>query len=360
MTSRKSSREAPTGEDYRLIWVGSYTDPPTSLGAGIGAVSAEANGRIRWLGTAVRSPSPSFLTAHPWLPVVYVVAEHQGTVQVYRRGQGTSLDPQSESWPAGRSVCHITIDPQARYLIAACWGDGRVIAYALDDKGSIQTRHEAPRASDPHKRAGTLAAGRQSRAHASIVLDDGRVMTTDLGFDLLRVWKYVHGQGLVLDHEITLPFGSGPRHLVQHPGGTVLVVTEYSIEVALLVPTSGVYTLKDVMPATATPAVDGDSAAEIALAFGGRFAYVGIRGSNRMGILRVDEQGRSVRALAEFSTRGNWPRHHLILGSRLFIAHERSHDIISMKLHPRTGLPGPADFRAHVGSPTVLIPAPVS
>ena len=70
---------------------------------------------------------------------------------------------------------------------------------------------------------------------------------------------------------MVLPRGSGPRHLAQHPGGNVFVVTEYSAEVAVAVlsPGTGDFRLGFVGPATAGGALPGDSAAEIALAAGG-------------------------------------------------------------------------------------------
>ncbi|BCW69266.1 hypothetical protein NicSoilB8_03100 [Arthrobacter sp. NicSoilB8] len=135
------------------------------------------------------------------------------------------------------------------------------------------------------------------------MLADGRVMTTDLGHDLLRIWNVRSGPvpGLVLDHEVVLPEGSGPRHLVQHPGGHVFVVTEYSIEVAvsLMSPASGDFRLGSIGPATAGGALPDDSAAEIALAADGRHAYAGVRGSNRVSVLEVEDGGASLRPVAE-------------------------------------------------------------
>ena len=43
--------------------------------------------------------------------------------------------------------------------------------------------------------------------------------------------------GLTLDHEVVLPRGSGPRHMVVHPSGHLHVVTEYSCELFTLAAT---------------------------------------------------------------------------------------------------------------------------
>ncbi len=351
-TPDASSLHVPPGAvpAHELLWTGCYTADGGGRGTGIGALRAGADGTLRWLGVAAAAHSPSFLAVHPALDVVYAVGEAARTVTAYRRSGDFGLEPAGPHWPAGDAACHVAVDPQGRFLVVACWGDGQVLLYELDDDGGISARFAA---------AASTPAGRPSRAHASLMLDDGRVMTTDLGHDLLRVWNYVPGQGLRLDHELALPRDSGPRHLVQHPGGSVFVVTEYSVEVAVVQrsPGSGTFSLAGVVPATAAGALPGDSAAEIGLAPDGRHAYVGVRGSNRIGVLAVDAGGGIVRPVADIPSGGDWPRHHLVRNGWLHVAHERSGDVVTYRLDPETGLPGDAVGRVDLASPTALVPA---
>ena len=215
---------------HRLIWTGCYTADAGGSGTGIGAVSAETDGTLRWLGVAAAADSPSFLAVHPSLPVVYAVAEHAQTVRAYRRTGAFGLKPAGPAWPAGDAACHVAVDPSGRFLIVCCWGDGQVLFYDLDADGGITARSTAAPSRDPYHRAPDNPApdggSRPSRAHAALLLADGRVMTTDLGHDLLRIWNVSSGPGsapgLTLDHEVVLPQGSGPRHLVQHTSGRVL------------------------------------------------------------------------------------------------------------------------------------------
>jgi 6-phosphogluconolactonase len=91
----------------------------------------------------------------------------------------------------------------------------------------------------------------------------------------------------------------------------------------------------------------------------GRFAYVGVRGSNRISVLEVtpSAEGSLLSPVGDFSSGGDWPRHHLVHGEWLHVAHERSHDITTFRLDPQSGLPqGPTD-RLIAGSPTALIVA---
>lgn len=337
-----------------LIWTGCYTADRGGRGEGIGAVSVDSTGTLSWLGTAVEADSPSFLAVHPSLPEVYAVGEQAQTVRAYRRSGAFGLTPVGPARTAGEGPCHVAVDPFGRFLTVACWGDGSVLLFELDGDGALSSRFTA---------APSMETGRPSRAHASLMLADGRVMTSDLGHDLLRIWNYRPDAGLVPDHEVSLPRGSGPRHLVQHPNGSVFVVTEFSNEVAVVRRSadSGNYRLASIGPATKAGAQAGDSAAEIALSGGGRHAYVGVRGSNRIGVLEVGDDGTSLRPVADFSSGGDWPRHHLVRDGWLHVAHERSEDIVTFRLDATTGLPqyppGGLPSRVPAPSPTALVPA---
>jgi len=333
-----------------LIWTGSYTADAGGNGEGIGALRARPDGALESLGLAVACESPSFLAVHPTLPVVYAVHEHARTVRAYRRTGAAGLEPFGRPWSAGAAACHVAIDPRGHFLVVACWSDGQVLLYELDHDGDITSRTAADRSQDPY------GAGRPSRAHATLMLQDGRIMTTDLGHDVLRLWDYVPGEGLRAVQQVILPKDSGPRHLVQHPGGTVFVVTEYSIEAAAVrAGADGRFALAAIGPAGVEEASDGDAAAEIALSPDGRHAYVGVRGSNRICTLRIGNDGTLLEPVADTPSGGNWPRHHLLRDGWLHVAHERSNDVVTFRLDPESGLPAGPAGRLETGSPTALI-----
>ncbi|SDX31962.1 6-phosphogluconolactonase, cycloisomerase 2 family [Arthrobacter sp. cf158] len=341
-----------------LIWTGCYTADRNGDGKGITVLAADNDGQLTSVGLAVEANSPSFIAWHPKLPVLYAVAEEGKTVRAYRRSGEAELESFGEPWPAGDATCHVAVDPHGRFIVATSWGDGQVVLYELDHDGAISSRTSAEVAVDPHSPAPTDAA-RPSRAHSSLMLPDGRVMTTDLGHDLVRVWKYAPGEGLLPDHHVILPKGSGPRHMARHHSGTVLVDTEYSIEVAgIRTQPDGTYELTAVVPASVNKPFDGDSAAEIALSPDGRFAYVGVRGSNRICVLKVSADGTEIEPFADVPSGGDWPRHHLVTDSWLYVAHERSNTVVSFRVDPETGLPDGPTGRVETGSPSALVPAP--
>jgi 6-phosphogluconolactonase len=341
---------------HPIIWTGTYTPDGGGRAEGIGALAAHQDGSLEWLGTAVQTDSPSFVAVHPTLPVVYAVAEQRKMVRAFRRTGGFALEPLGDPQPSGEATCHVAVDPQGRFLTATCWGDGQVLLYELDNDGGISGRFPAAPSVDPH--AGlTPGERRQSRAHASLMLADGRIMTTDLGHDTLRIWNYVPGTGLVADHEVALPFSSGPRHLVQHQSGSVFVVSEYSVEVFIVRPEAGTFELIFRGPATSGGSVADDSGAEICLGLQGAYAYVGVRGSNVISVLEVGAGGTELLPVKDTPSGGNWPRHHLVRGTWLHVAHERSDNVATFTLDSVTGLPGEVVHDLQIPSPTALVPA---
>jgi 6-phosphogluconolactonase (cycloisomerase 2 family) len=236
--------------------------------------------------------------------------------------------------------------------VVACWGDGKVILYELDGEGGIVDRFVAPPATDPHS-----ASGRPSRAHCSLMLDDGRVASTDLGYDLLRVWRYEPGTGLVPDHEVVFPMGSEPRHLVRHPSGRILVIGEISVEAFVLSRgADGRYAIESSTPATQGGAQKGDTASEITTDAAGRYVLVSVRGRNLISTLAVHDDGARLEPVHEVSCGGDTPRHHLQLGRLLLVANQGSSNVTAFRLDAHSGVPEELIATVPVGTPTCLLP----
>ncbi|HAQ60251.1 MAG TPA: 3-carboxymuconate cyclase [Microbacterium sp.] len=222
--------------------------------------------------------------------------------------------------------------------------------------------HDGPR--EPDVRGGVLLTSaegtdqprRTSRAHAAAFLPDGRALTTDLGFDLVRVWRNASGRS-VPDHDVILPRGSGPRHLVLHPSGFVYVLTEHSAEVFVLgADRSGRWRVRGSIAAAALT-LPNDSGAELATSHDRAFLYAGLRGSDTIAVLRVAGDGSSLEQVALAESGVTWPRHHLVVRDTLLVAGQRSDDVVSLSLDIRTGVPSRVRQRASVPSPTRILRA---
>lgn len=374
-----------------------------------------AGGPLGFAGTVARTGgSPSWIAQHPSLDVVYAALEGAGAVQAFRRTGEASFAPHGAPVTAGDLVCHVAVAPDGGSVVASCWGDGRVVRMTTDAAGRLAAPIVAAPAVDPYAEAGIglqatgvpaaaidlavaaralreaagpefahlvpdhdrdldaaadahvdageaapvegdAASVRVSRAHEAVFLPGGLVATTDLGFDLVRIWRLSPG-GLRLDHEVVLPSGCGPRHMVLHPSGHLYVVTEYSCEVFVLAAApDGRWELRG--GTSASPAAgEGDAAAELAASHDGGFLYAGLRGSDTIAVLRVRGAGESLDQVALVESGVHWPRHHVVLRDTLLVAGQRSSEVTSLGIDLRTGVPGRVRHRAEVPSPTCLLP----
>jgi 6-phosphogluconolactonase (cycloisomerase 2 family) len=363
------------------FWLGGYGAAMDGSADGIGLLAGD-EGReastLAYRGAVVETPSPSWLAQHPSLDVVYAALEGDSAVQAFSRSGEAALTPLGSPAAVGQYVCHVAVAPNGSALIASCYGDGRVVRFDLDAEGRIvpskpdaaaalraalfgEPDPDAPAAtppgdgiaaSDPY----AVGGDRVSHAHAAVFLPDGRVATTDLGFDLVRFWRQ-SGSGLVLDHEVVLPLGTGPRHMVLHPSGHLHVVTEYSCEVFTLARAAdGTWSVVSVTLTSPIAEVGKDFPAELARSRDGQFLYTALRGSNTIAALRVRGGGEGLESVALADSGVDWPRHHLIHEGKMLVAGQRSDTITLIDLDERTGAPLGIRHEAQVPTPTHFLP----
>lgn len=393
----------------RLL-TGGYGPEMDGIGEGIGELHAGdadrplAGSSLAFAGVvAPVDGSPSWIARHPTLDVIYAALESAGSVQAFRRTGESRYERLGAAVPAGEAVCHIAVAPDGAWLIATCWGDGRVVRITLDATGRPAATSLAPAPIDPYAGSGMSvstavaeaadvsleAAARALRevagdeyahliphlddartlpeqpadapvlertphAHQSILLPGGAVATTDMGFDLVRFWR-PSGDGLRAAGQVVLPRGSGPRHGVWHPSGHLYVVAELSREVFVLAPdVSGVWRLIGGVPLVGT--LDGDTAAELAPSSDWSFLVAGVRGSNTLATVRVTGAGEQLRFVALADSGVDWPRHHVVSRDTVLVAGQRSDEVSAVALDLRTGIAGGIRSRVAVPSPTCLLP----
>ncbi|MEV8250022.1 beta-propeller fold lactonase family protein [Microbacterium sp. NPDC076768] len=363
------------------FWLGGYSAAREGSAEGIGLLAGD-EGReastLAYRGAVVGVPSPSWLAQHPTADVVYAALEGNAAVQAFARSGETALAPLGAPVAVGQDVCHIAVASNGSALIASCYGDGRVVRFALDAEGRIlpakpdaaaalraalfgEPDPDAPAATPPGDGIAAVdpyAAGgeRSSHAHAAVFLPDGRIASTDLGFDLVRFWRQ-GGNGLVLDQEVVLPLGTGPRHMVMHPSGHLHVVTEYSCEVFTLASSAdGTWRVVSSTLASPIAQVGTDFPAELARSRDGQFLYTALRGSNTIAALRVRGGGEALEGVALADSGVDWPRHHLIYEGKMLVAGQRSDTITLLDLDERTGAPLGVRHEAQVPTPSHFLP----
>ncbi|WP_314424852.1 beta-propeller fold lactonase family protein [uncultured Microbacterium sp.] len=364
------------------FWVGGYGSAMDGQAEGIGLLAGDADRQtsLAYRGAVTQTPSPSWLAQHPTLDVVYAALEADAGVQAFVRSGESSLQPLGEPVAVGDGVCHVAVAPRGDFVVASCYGDGRVVRIGVDPQGrliadAVNKAAElraallgepleaaapagvAASASDPYAGARTAEGGeRVSHAHAAAFLADGRIATTDLGFDLVRIWR--HGaHGLILDHEVALPMGTGPRHMVVHPSGHLHVVTEYSCEVfTLAAGVDGTWAVVGSVLTSPIAEIGTDFPAELARSRDGQFVYTALRGSNTIAALRVRGAGESLEPFALADSGVDWPRHHLVHEGKMLVAGQRSDTVALLDLDERTGAPLGIRHRTVVPTPTHFLP----
>jgi 6-phosphogluconolactonase len=282
-------------------------------------------------GGLTRVTSPSFLAAHPSLPVLYAVGELERGWLTAFQADGSDLGPLDERPSEGSYPCHVAVAPEGGLLAAANYGDGTATLYRLDERGAFEgepivLRHEG---SGPDK-------DRQEGPHAhQAVFRDGLVHVSDLGTDEIRRYRY---DGTALE-PITLPPGTGPRHYA-FSGSRLYVAGELD----------GTVTLIDGERRTTVPASRHEGAnAPSHLQLDGDLVYVANRGPNTIAVLRAAD----LSPVAEVPSGGDWPRHFAIDGDRLYVANQNSGEVTIFTL--RDGVPEPSGERYEVESPACVL-----
>jgi 6-phosphogluconolactonase len=289
----------------------------------------------------VPADSPSWIGTHPNLPVVYAVAETDvGRVHAWSLADGVPTTRLGSGQTGGAEPAHLTVDASGRFLVTANYSAGSISVHRLGDDGHIGPRTDLVQ----HQLHGDHP--RQAAAHPHMVRPiEGGLLTVDLGGDAIYQYRLSDDGSLQLERVISAPVGSGPRHALQ-VADRYYVTAELSAEV-LVYDTEG--KLAGTVPASTAAGQNQPSE----LVSNGRYLYVANRGPNTVTVFALDSE------LPRYGTEiptGDWPRHIALDGDRLYIANERSHEVMEMRVELATGIPALVTTIS-VPSPTcVLLP----
>lgn len=361
MTEQQGRRV--TGQN--LLCVGSYTD---ALGTGTGITIFAVDPATGALSLRSTYPvqSPSYLQAHPWLPVIYALTEAaQGVVSTFAIAADGMLTLSATCSSGGAAPCHAVVTPDGTHLIVSNYNGGSVAVLPLDEDGNAcepsavtsrqgcgpdPDRQEAPH---PHLAANTAA---------------GTFLLADLGTDEIVRYE-VGGMGpLAASEVVAMAPGTGPRQVVVVPGTgadgsqleQLVVVGELSSDLTLLgrgMPTPTLEWARMPAQGPGHPPTPRNYPAHIEVAPGGRVLYVSNRGADCVtSFLLEDSRLRFVDRVQV----GAWPRHLSIFGQFLYVAAEHGHAIDLIRADHTTGALQHVGQVAQVNSPTCVLPITVS
>lgn len=336
-----------------FVFVGCYTGETGGEGEGVALLRRDPRtGVLTRLGVAARTPSPSFLTQHPALPVLYAVNElDTGTVTAFAVAEDGTLTLLAVRGTGGKHPCHVAVTPDGRHLLTANYSSGSVSVHPLDPDGAPAEHSDLL-----HLDGSGPDPDRQEGPHAHMVVPDPSgpgVLVADLGSD--RVWRArldpVSGRLTDVAPAVTAAPGTGPRHLLRSADGALLVVGELAADLTWYRPAAdGTLERAGGVPATTVGGIDCPS--EITAGRDGRFVYVANRGPNTVSAFAWDGAAALV---AEVPTGGDWPRHMTLAGDHLYVANERSHTVTIFRIDQETGIPHPQGEPVGEPSPTCVL-----
>ncbi|WP_297082970.1 beta-propeller fold lactonase family protein [uncultured Demequina sp.] len=327
----------------QTVWWGTYPEAglgtPTGLGEGLWRQTPDD------AGLAVEVEAPSFLVAHPDLPLIYAISEADETqVHVIDVAEPDAPRVVATVPTGGASGCHLLLAPDARTLYASHYMSGDLAVVSLGEDG-------LPLGDAPDQLLGHEGSGprtdRQEAPHAHFAgFGPGghHVLVCDLGTDELRRYAVVE-HGLLEDHgvAVTVPGGAGPRHFAVR--GDLLYVTcelDQQLRTLRWDASSGTAEVIDEVPTTTAVNRTGEAGnqnSHVALVEGpaGDVLLAGVRGADVIALFDLSPEG-----VARYRTSmdaGHWPRHFAVAHDRLHVGAERGHEVRTYALADVLALP---------------------
>lgn len=231
--------------------------------------------------------NPSFVLAHPALPVLYTVEETvpQGAVHAWAM-TAEGPRPLGGLPSGGADPCHLML--AGGYLYAANYTSGSLAVFALNADGSLRERVDVRQHTGrgPHP-------DRQEAAHVHFSMALGEeLLACDLGQD--AVFRYENENGRLKERgRIPFPAGSGPRHLAASPllPGRLYCVTELSSQVFALTRTGEGWRIDQALSLLPGDFAGENTAAAIHITADARFLLASNRGHDSIAAFALTPDG---------------------------------------------------------------------
>lgn len=255
----------------------------------------------------------------------------------------------SEASVGSQGTSSLVIHPSKRWIVTANYRGGSVSVLPLDSAGRVSPAVTVIK----HEGTGTIAPVNMSRPHDVAIMDGKYVFIPDLGLDAVFIYELDTVTGDLTPNSeqprISLPPGSGPRHINFHPQLPVAyLINERSYTIVTFTYTKSSGTLEFLQVLSTVPAnVSTESgnadiswrAAEIAVHPSGNFVYGTTRGHNSIACYKVVDGGKLLLVDIKM-TSGNWPRGFEVStdGKWAIVCNEREKQLEVFKIESTTGI----------------------
>lgn len=267
----------------------------------------------------------------------------------------------SEQSTRGTASCYLAVDATGGVVLAANYSSGSVTSLAVQKNGMLQ----AAASLIPHSTgiANDKDVKEKANAHSIVVSPDNRfALAADLGIDRILVYRLDSATGRLEPNStqpfVSLPAGSGPRHLTFHPNGRrVYVINEklntvtffdYAAETATL-------TARQTIPTLPADFTGKSYCADLKITPDGNFLYGTNRGHDTIAAYRIGEDG-TLTLLGFEPSLGKGPQNLLISpdGRWLLCANMRGNNVAVFQIEARSGKLTAANAPAEMPSPSCI------
>lgn len=347
------------------IYIGTRTTPDRGQGPGLLVVDANENPwRIQQV---IPLDNPGSLWIDSARGIMHAAHGDGEVVTSFRIDSDQDLTLLGTRETQGKNPTHLALSPEGDHLVVANHSSGSVVSLPIDDDGvpGPATDQFVPFGErGPHR---VEQAG--PKPHQVFFTRDGKhLVVPDKGLDRVFICTWEGQSGLIRAlHTVELRQGSGPRHVVEHPGRSVLYVLN-ELDSTIAVIHMGAFLFREpkvVQVLTTLPPDDprDSRASELVLSPDGRFLYA----SNRSGAGDRTPGGPRDDSIAVFAVRndgrldqhghssscGIRPRFICMspMGESLWVANEKSGGIWALPINGEDGSLGEGTSKLHVDSP---------
>jgi 6-phosphogluconolactonase len=296
---------------------------------------------------AAEAENPGFLAISHSERFLYAVASGKSGQRIvaysinHDSGRLTELNSQDAG---GANPCHVSIGPDDRYVVYACYTGGSCGMMPLASDGTLKPRssffqHTGGSGVNPQRQEGP-------HPHSAMTAPNGKlVMVPDLGQDKVRLYRVgTDGESMTPNDpaHATMPPGGGPRHVTFHPSGRWMYSNNEmtsAVTVLELDQSTGVTQAKQTISTLPDGFAGDNSTAEVLVHPSGRFLYCSNRGHDSIASFTIDQTNGKLTATGHTSSGGNTPRNFGITpdGQYIVAANQRSDDVAVLKVDQETG-----------------------
>ena len=309
-----------------------------------------SSGKINKLNALTGYLNPSYLITGNDSRNLYAVSEFGGAGEVFSFAIDENAHPEflNKLPIKGEVACHLALSD--KLLVIANYMSGSLSLLLLDEDGAL-------------KEVVGEVVNQPSGGRAHYVMfckeSPDKFLVADLGLDKVFAYQANLKTGElneILSEGISLPKGSGPRHLVRHPNKSdlVYVISEYSADIHVLKIGAEPQVLQSIS-ALSENCTTENSAAAIRISTDSKFLYSSNRGFDSIAVFQVDEDGLlSLVDIKKLS--GSWPRDFCLFGDFAVVAYQKSDLLEVFKIDAETGMLSETGIKAEMISPICICP----